>query len=484
MLTSFVDGIFCCFTGKSTNVVAPIESSEPTDGFEFVEVKPGRVLRVRHIIPDRPVVEEPGTGEGGTVSCKRKISVYRNGQLLIENVNEATHPELVRYQNGDSTVDMEVSNCEPPAAGQATEPTPGSAPGQATDTKPAPQQDLQQVQRRRRKPKRSIVIDCERKITCCKGTHPDVALFFIHGVGGSLDIWGSQLDYFSQLGYEVIAPDLVGHGASSAPQIPAAYTFYALAEDVRIIFKRYAKRRNILVGHSYGVSFCTFLAHEYPEQVHKVVMINGGGPTALEPSLCSVFNLPSCVLNFLSPCLTWSFLMAGFAHQGTREKKLLKENNAFNVSSSVLRSMMSGQYWPEGDEVYHAEITVPVLLVHGMYDKFVPVQEDQRMAEILLLGFLKVIDDGSHMVMMECPDIVNTLLHEFFLWQPATASKPKQEAAPTKTTTKHPEDTARPKTAPKSPSKSQPNLTRPTTAPKTINTGTEAPVDIRSKGKK
>lgn len=248
MLTSFVDGIFCCFTGKSTNVVVPVESSEPTDGFEFVEVKPGRVLRVRHIIPDLPVVEEPGTGEGGTVSCKRKISVYRNGQLLIENVNEATHPELVRYQNGDSTVDMEVSNCESPVVGQATE-TPAG--GQAAETKPAPQEQ-QQVHRRRRKPKRSIVIDCERKITCCKGTHPDVALFFIHGVGGSLDIWRSQLDFFSQLGYEVIAMDLAGHGASSAPRIPAAYTFYALAEDVRIIFKRYAKRRNILVGHSYG----------------------------------------------------------------------------------------------------------------------------------------------------------------------------------------------------------------------------------------
>lgn len=88
------------------------------------------------------------------------------------------------------------------------------------------------------------------------------------------------------------------------------------------------------------------------------------------------------------------------------------------------------------------------------------------------------------MVMMECPDVVNTLLHEFFLWQPATASKPKQEAAPAKTTTKPPEDTTRPKTAPKSPSKSHPDLIRPTTAPKAINTGTEASVDIRSKGKK
>lgn len=58
----------------------------------------------------------------------------------------------------------------------------------------------------------------------------------------------------------------------------------------------------------YRVSFCTFLAHEYPEQIHKMVMINGGGPTALEPSLCSIFNLPTCVLHCLSPLLAWSFL--------------------------------------------------------------------------------------------------------------------------------------------------------------------------------
>lgn len=76
------------------------------------------------------------------------------------------------------------------------------------------------------------------------------------------------------------------------------------------------------------------------------------------------------------------FLRAGFARQGAKEKQLLKEGNAFNVSPFVLRAMMSGQYWPEGDEVYHAELTVPILLVHGLYDKFVPMDEDQRMAEV------------------------------------------------------------------------------------------------------
>uniref|UniRef100_A0A3Q3WGQ7 Protein ABHD8 n=1 Tax=Mola mola TaxID=94237 RepID=A0A3Q3WGQ7_MOLML len=418
MLTSIAEGILCCLTGKAASLVLPLESSEPSDGFEFVEVKPGRVLRVRHIIPERqPEVTED---VGSSVHCKRKITVYRNGQLVIKNFGDVLYSEILQCQDGDlepcSTVEVELADYKemPPCP----EPNPPPEPPPLGEQKPAPP-----PRRRRRKPKRTVLINSRRVISSCKGTHPDVALFFVHGVGGSLDIWGSQLDFFSRLGYEVIAPDLAGHGASTAPQIAAAYTFYALAEDLRAIFKRYARKRNILIGHSYGVSFCTFLAHEYPDLVHKVVMINGGGPTALEPSLCSIFQLPSCVLHCLSPCLAWSFLKAGFARQGAKEKQLLKQGNAFNVSPFVLRAMMSGQYWPEGDEVYHAELTVPILLVHGMCDKFVPMDEDQRMAEILLFAFLKVIEEGSHMVMMECPDTVNTLLHEFFLWEPDMSRK-------------------------------------------------------------
>lgn len=263
MLTSFVEGLLCCLASKSANTVVPVETSEPADGYEFVEVKPGRLLRVRHIIPDRPVVEEPS--QGRTVSCKRKITVYRSGQLFIENLGERASAELKTCQNGDtepnSTVEVELTdsrNSSPPlsipearsdvvtAGNNMAAPESGAAPA-AGQNEPA-----QQPRKRRWKPKRTVVIDCERRISSCRGTHADVALFFIHGVGGSLDIWGSQLDFFSRLGYEVIAPDLAGHGASSAPHIAAAYTFYALAEDMRLMFKRYAKSRNILIGHSYG----------------------------------------------------------------------------------------------------------------------------------------------------------------------------------------------------------------------------------------
>lgn len=282
MLTSITEGILCCLTGKVAGLVLSLESTEPSDGFEFVEVKPGRVLRVRHIVPERqPVVTEGqvagnekkdaeddddddddggGGGSahdcndsntGSSVHCKRKITVYRNGQLVIENLGDVLHSEILQCRDGDlepcSTVEVELADYKEMPSSPDPKPVTPPVPPPLGEQKPAPP-----PRRRRRKPKRTVQIDSKRVISSCKGTHSDVALFFVHGVGGSLDIWGSQLDFFSRLGYEVIAPDLAGHGASTAPQIAAAYTFYALAEDLRAIFKRYARKRNILIGHSYG----------------------------------------------------------------------------------------------------------------------------------------------------------------------------------------------------------------------------------------
>lgn len=39
------------------------------------------------------------------------------------------------------------------------------------------------------------------------------------------------------------------------------------------------------------------------------------------------------------------------------------------------------------------------------------------------------------MVMMECPDTVNTLLHEFFLWEPDVSRKDSNDTDVEKTVT-------------------------------------------------
>lgn len=78
------------------------------------------------------------------------------------------------------------------------------------------------------------------------------AIFFIHGVAGSSDVWTSQLKHFVDRGFHVIAPDLLGHGFSSTPDKSRLYTFKWLCNDCVTVFDETCKEINVVVGHSYG----------------------------------------------------------------------------------------------------------------------------------------------------------------------------------------------------------------------------------------
>jgi hypothetical protein len=79
-------------------------------------------------------------------------------------------------------------------------------------------------------------------------------LFLIHGISGSSDIWKSQFEYFHDHGYEIIAPDLLGHGLSSTPNTAKYYLFESLVQDLATVFDHFIadERKVVIVGHGYG----------------------------------------------------------------------------------------------------------------------------------------------------------------------------------------------------------------------------------------
>lgn len=90
------------------------------------------------------------------------------------------------------------------------------------------------------------------------------------------------------------------------------------------------------------------------------------------------------------------------------------------------------------------------------------------------MAFLKVLEDGSHMIMMECPEAVNTLLHEFFLWEPATLPPPKKESKTRPETAKALSDNTK--------ATSDPSKVRPATARQaSSNGGTEKQAGSKDK---
>lgn len=80
-------------------------------------------------------------------------------------------------------------------------------------------------------------------------------IVFLHGFGSSAEIFEHQLQYFSSLGYPCIAPDMLGHGMSSAPGRSRDYHFGKLLKDLDAVLHHYAFKpgeKCVLVAHNYG----------------------------------------------------------------------------------------------------------------------------------------------------------------------------------------------------------------------------------------
>jgi len=77
----------------------------------------------------------------------------------------------------------------------------------------------------------------------------DVSLVFVHCWACDRGYWREQLDAFAP-GYEVIALDLGGHGASGRQRTP--WTIEALAGDVAAVVEALDRDRVVLIGHSMG----------------------------------------------------------------------------------------------------------------------------------------------------------------------------------------------------------------------------------------
>lgn len=95
--------------------------------------------------------------------------------------------------------------------------------------------------------------DLQDSVTFRRNRKPTIV--FLHGFGSSAEIFEHQLQYFSSLGYPCIAPDMLGHGMSSAPGRSRDYNFAKLLKDLDAVLHHYAFKpgeKCVLVAHNYG----------------------------------------------------------------------------------------------------------------------------------------------------------------------------------------------------------------------------------------
>jgi len=101
-------------------------------------------------------------------------------------------------------------------------------------------------------------------------------LLLVHGIGQSLYTWHKNIDFFAENGYKVIAVDLAGFGYSSHPNI--YYTIEENAIILNAVLDELGIQNADVVGFSTGALTAVCLAHEFRNNVNKLVLISPGGP--------------------------------------------------------------------------------------------------------------------------------------------------------------------------------------------------------------
>jgi long-chain acyl-CoA synthetase len=128
---------------------------------------------------------------------------------------------------------------------------------------------------------------------------PRNTFVFLHGFGGGASQWQYQIDHFGAEN-RCIAPDLRGHGRSTAPA--SGYNMVQILADIHTALEQLqANEKIILVGHSFGGAVASEYAAAFPEQVKRLVLIAAAGEYRIHPSYRLALRLPAGLLTLLAP---------------------------------------------------------------------------------------------------------------------------------------------------------------------------------------
>lgn len=263
----------------------------------------------------------------------------------------------------------------------------------------------------------------ERAYRMC-GSGP--ALLLVHGIGDSSDGWVSLMGELSR-DHTVLAPDLLGHGASAKPR--ADYSVAAYANGMRDLLDALELERATVVGHSLGGGVAAQLAYQYPERCERLVLVSSGGVgPEVNPAL-RLASLPLAELALWPLALPPTRAAAGLlvqalaalghdlgrdAAQVRRVLDGLPEAAARGAFSRTLRSVVDwrGQVVTMRDRAYLCA-DVPVLLVWGDRDAVIPVEHARLAQQAMPAAQLEVFEGTGHFPHHDEPERFLEVLRDF-----------------------------------------------------------------------
>lgn len=203
-------------------------------------------------------------------------------------------------------------------------------------------------------------------------------LVMLHGFSGAGSNWGPFTSDLARE-YQLIIPDLRGHGGSTNPS--GEFTFRQSALDIFALLDHLSIERFKAIGMSGGAKTLIHMATQQPARVEAMVIVSAAPYFPKEArALMSQITIESRTDE------EWRLMRQWHKHGDDQIRALWMHGNSFKDSYDDMN------FTPP----YLSTITARTLIVHGDRDPIYPVNIPVEMYAAIPRSYLWIIPNGGH----------------------------------------------------------------------------------------
>ena len=257
------------------------------------------------------------------------------------------------------------------------------------------------------------------------------ALLLLHGGGASVESWSAVVPALSAAA-RVVALDRPGWGKSARPPAgldgarPSPYGPTGEAAIVAQLVERLGLGKPILLGSSSGGTIALLAALDHPALFSGLVLVAPGVFSGLGLGLAPKWIVP-LLANRLARAIGPRLAGNGFSKAFTANMRKMFLDEA-RVTPDFLAARgraiglgdLGATLWETaiaaralGLPARLGACELPTLIVGGAADRFVPVEENERVARALPRARLEIVPDCGHLPHEEQPDAFARLVLSF-----------------------------------------------------------------------
>jgi pimeloyl-ACP methyl ester carboxylesterase len=267
-------------------------------------------------------------------------------------------------------------------------------------------------------------------------------ILLIHGMAGSSATWRDVMPELAEH-YQVLAPDLVGHGRSDKPA--GDYSLGAFASGLRDLLDVLGIDAVTIVGQSLGGGVAMQFAYQFPERCNRLVLVSSGGLGREVSWMLRALSLPGAelVLPVVAPAFVrdrGNAISAWLSDHGVRSGRVAEMWKAYaslslpenrNAFLRTLRAVVDpgGQAVDASDRLYLTE-SLPTLIIWGDHDTIIPVDHAHAAQEALPGSRLEIFEGIGHFPQVEAPEQFVDALLGFMRTTKVSGSRGKAPSPP------------------------------------------------------